>query len=469
MRRLVFTVAVAGLSARAAADEPSRADPTEDKDVDLIPKDLPQDTVERAAAPAPPWTLRTKLFAEEAFTLGAGRGVAVPFPPPLPYDWQNRTSLDLALTWRPNARLAVELSDRLDVIAEDGDRLGSDRLVRNELREAYITWEPVARTYLEAGRINVRNGAALGFNPTDFFKTRTLVGQASLDPSVLSQNRLGTVMVRAQTIWGDGAASLAFAPKLADPAAIASRPVGIDPRFDATNAQNRVLGTVSQNVGDLAAQALLYWEPDRWAVGVNLTQPIGQSIIAYAEWAGVVEADLVARAVAFGRDTGTLPAGATPPIPADDGRALRNDLAVGASWTLATTLTLNLEYHFHQAGLSGDDWDRWFDAGRDHPELAPELWYIRGYAADQREPASRHQAFIRVAWPKALIDHLEIDAFAFVNLVDGSTLSQITASDYLSDAWTLTASLGGYFGSARSEQGSFPQAVTGIAEVIRHF
>jgi len=65
----------------------------------------------------------------------------------------------------------------------------------------YLTWEPAASTYLEAGRINLRNGAALGFNPTDFLKTRTLVGQASLDPSAARQNRLGTAMVRGQKIW----------------------------------------------------------------------------------------------------------------------------------------------------------------------------------------------------------------------------------------------------------------------------
>src|SRR6201999_1263826 len=97
--------------------------------------------------------------------------------------------------------LTLTLSDRLNVFEQDGrEALASDTL-RNDLREASATWQPVVSYYLEAGRINVRNGAALGFNPTDFFKMRSLVGQASLDPSVLRQNRLGTLMVRAQTIW----------------------------------------------------------------------------------------------------------------------------------------------------------------------------------------------------------------------------------------------------------------------------
>jgi len=98
-----------------------------------------------------------------------------------------------------------------------------------------------------------------------------------------------------------------------------------------------------------------------------------------------------------------------------------------------------------------------------------ELWYIRGYAADQLEPMAMHQVFARADWPKAFVDHLELSGFAFVSLLDGSTLSQITASYYLSDAWTATLSFAGNVGSPRSERGSIPQIANGIAEIIRYF
>jgi hypothetical protein len=61
---------------------------------------------------------------------------------------------------------------------------------------------PTRLGHLEVGRINVRNGVALGFNPTDFFKTGSLVDQASLDPTVVRLNRLGTVMTRFQASGG---------------------------------------------------------------------------------------------------------------------------------------------------------------------------------------------------------------------------------------------------------------------------
>src|SRR5262249_41962946 len=153
--------------------------------------------------------------------------------------------------------------------------------------------------------------------PTDFFRPRTLIGQASLDPSVLSRNRLGTFMVRAQTIWDGGSASLSYAPKLGDAPALPGDAGGLDPRVDATNAAHRALAEAGFAGGDLSAQALLSREGGRSKVGVALTSPFGRSVIGYLEWAGGPEKSLVARALAYGARPGTLPAGAPPPIPAD--------------------------------------------------------------------------------------------------------------------------------------------------------
>jgi len=194
---------------------------------------------------------------------------------------------------------------------------------------------------------------------------------------------------------------------------------------------------------------------------------VGQSVIAYAEWAGGWDEDLIARAIDYGRETGTLPRDARPPIPAQTSRSFHDDLAVGGSFTIATAVTVNLEYHLHQGGLSRSDWRRWSAAGRDVPALADELWYIRGYANDQLEPATRHQLFLRAAIPKAF-DRLELDGFSFVSLADGSTLTQVTASYYLSDAWTAAFSASANLGSARSERGSFPQVVSGILQLVRY-
>ncbi len=454
------------LSAGVAAVAPA----AEDSDLDRIPAAAAAPAVEAAPESTAPAHSRraahARLYLEDALTVATLRDPVVPFPPPPPYQWQDRASADLVADWAARASLKLTLSDRVDLVAQEHQTWWSRSTAHNELREAYASWQPRTRLYLEAGRINVRNGVALGFNPTDVFRARTLVGQASLDPSVLSRNRLGTAMVRAQAIGERGSLSLIYAPKLFEPSPLGGNPVGVDPRLDATNAANRVLASASGNAGDLSVQALVYLERRRSKVGLSLTRPLGASVVAYAEGTLGYEADLITRATEYGRQTGTLPPGAPPPIPADPSLGARGDVAAGASWAIAGRLTLNLEYHFHQGALDADDWARWFAAGRANPLLAPELWYIRGYAAAELEPVSQHNAFVRVAWPNAGADNLEVDGFAFVNLRDGSTLNQVTASYAMSDRWTFMLSLSANLGTAQSERGSLPQSSSAIAEIV---
>ncbi len=204
------------LSAVVAAPAPA----VEDSDLDRIPGALAGPAAE---APATPLSRPTRggpharLYLEDALTVASVRAPVVPFPPPPPYRWQDRASADLVADWAARASLKLTLSDRIDLIAQEHQTWWSRSTARNELREAYASWQPRARLYLEVGRINVRNGVALGFNPTDVFRPRTLVGQASLDPSVLSRNRLGTASQKATaetTSTIEGAIHLLVLPTL---------------------------------------------------------------------------------------------------------------------------------------------------------------------------------------------------------------------------------------------------------------
>jgi hypothetical protein len=450
----------------------------EDKDLDLIPKELTTESRPSATTPAPtptpapPSGLRGKFFLEDALTVpSAPRAIPVPYPTAT-FDWQNRTSFDAYVQWQASRQVTVTLSDRVNVIEQNDVALLSRQTLSNNFREGYVTWEPSAGSYLEAGRINVRSGVALGYNPTDFFKTRTLVGQASLDPSVIRQNRLGTLMVRGQELWNGGSATVSFAPKLYDPTPLVQNdPLGVDPRFDATNAAYRLLCTLNLEVADLSPQALAYFELHRSKVGLNVTRTLGDAVVGYLEWAGGPETNLVSRGVAYGKATAAFPSSAPVLPPTAASSVFRNDLAAGASWTIATAATLNVEYHFHDAGFSRSDWTNWFRIGRAgaaSPAVAGELWYVRGYALDQQEPVSMHQVFVRLDWPDALMKHLELTGFAFVDLLDGSVLTQASATYYLSDAWTMAGYASFNLGDGRTERGSFPQLATGILQVTRY-
>ena len=442
-------------------------------DADLIPKSIQEQTPERSRpALLPGGTGR--LYAEDAVTLAVDRAsLPVPLPPPAPSGWENRSSVDLDEQWNLERRVTAVLSDRFNLTEDSQIPLPSSQMLRNDLREAYLTWEAFARTYLEAGRVNLRDGIALGFNPTDFFRPRTLLDQASLDPSVLRQDRLGTLMMRAQTLWGAGSASVAYAPKLYAPDPLSEgTPYGMSPKFDRTNADNRVLGSVSFELASLSPQALVFHEGSQTFLGTNLSRTVGQSIVAYAEWAGGKQQRLAAQALSFGLQTGALPAQGPASIAGATDFRFQSDLAVGASWSGIAKLTINLEYHYHQAGFGGQDERNWFTLGatqRADPIVTEELWYVRGFASDQQQPWARQHLFLRADCSDAFLPHLQLSGFAFVNLYDGSTLTQLAANYFLSDAWTLGAYASASLGALRSEYGSSPQAAGIVLQLRRYF
>ena len=466
---LALLVALIALAPVLAAAE-------ENNDLDRIPPSLqdnaPSETPPASAAPPSP--AHGKYYVEDAFVLSSLRGgLAVPLPPPKPADWRNRTSLDATGQWNFGQGISLSLSDRFNLLEENDFAYPSRQMVRNDFREGYVTWRPAAQNYLEAGRINLRNGVALGFNPTDFFKTRTQVDLASLDPSVIREDRLGVLMLRGQSIWNSGAASIAFAPKLYAPTPVATRPQpGISPMLDRTNAADRFLLSANYDLADLSPQALVYREAGATKLGLDISHPIGQAVIAYAEWAGGRQRNLISEAESYGRKTGTLPPVAPLLPPSNTTKSFRSDAALGASWTSAAKLTLNLEYHYHQAGLSGADERRWFAIGQAQRNFLPvtgELWFVRGYANDQQQPWTRQQIFLRADWTDAFVTDLEFTAFSYVNLYDGSSLSQVSASYYLSNHWTIGAYLSANLGAPRSERGSVAQAGSAVLQLIRYF
>jgi hypothetical protein len=445
----------------------------ENQDLDLIPEAARQPAAP-SAEPSATADARQRIYVENAVTLSSSRPGAS-YPPPAPASWQERAFVDVRREWGLGEGVNLTVSDRLNLRAQDDLAFPSHGTVINDFREGYASWEPLARAYVDVGRINLKSGVASGFNPTDFFKTRAVVEPVSSDPSVQREDRLGTAMVRVQRIWDGGAVTAAFAPKLRHPtplSANASLP-SFDPSFDRTNAQDRLLLKGSFDISkDLSPELLLYHAGDRTTFGGNITKDLGKSVVAYAEWAGGRRGSLIDEALRAGRDTGTLPADAPDALPADPRRSFQNDLSAGASYTTETRITFNLEYHFHQAGFSNRDWRNWFAAGRDNAgasAVARQLWFIRAYADDQQEPISEHSLFLRADWTDAFVPNLELTGFIDTDLYDGSSLAQVTADYYLSNAWTIGVLADADLGRGRSDYGSLPQAVSVLFKVARYF
>jgi hypothetical protein len=457
---------VALLAAPALADE--------NKDLELIPESVQQAPPVPAAEPTTE-DLRQTLYLEDAFILDSLRHTPVPFPPPSPPNWQERLFFDARKEWVLASDLSLTYSGRLNLEAADEVPFPTHEAVRHDFREGFVSWQALPGNYLDLGRINLKNGVAAGFNPTDFFKTRAVVETLSNDPAVLREDRLGTFMLEGQHIGEGSAFSVAFAPKLYDPSRLYnSRTLpSLNPVLDRTNAHDRLLLKGGADLAEgVSPEFLLYHEGNRTEFGANYAHGVGQSTILYAEWAGGRRQSLIADALRYGVDTGTIPGNAPAVIPFDRRTHFQNDLAIGGSYTTPSKIVLNLEYHFHEAGFSRQDWRNWFAIGRAKARVAPvtqELWFIRAYAGDQQEPISIHSIFLRADWQDAFIPHLELSGFANVDLFDGSTFVQAEAEYALGDRWNLGAIASGNFGGRRTDDGSLPQAASLILKLARYF
>jgi hypothetical protein len=447
-----------------------RADSSSDENSDLetIPKNLASRQSPGNGETASS-EITGKSFIESALTCWADKDdLMVPTGESLP-SYQERLSLDLTYEWEATRHLKFDLSDRLNGFAGDTISFPSSGCARNDFREAFASCEIVPQAYLEVGRINIKNGPALGFNPTDFFKTRAQVDLVSIDPSASKEDRLGVLMIELQRLFDGGAFTLAYAPGIQPASRLSTgAPACFDPLFGQTNSSDRLYASLSSDVLGLSPQEVVYHDELGTHFGGSLSKEVSNSMVAYAEWSGVEEKDLSSRAISFGESTGSLPQG-SPIIPQPNtNERFQKDAAIGGSWTSASRLTVNLEFHYHQSAFSEHDFDQWVSLGRSNMRSANELWFIREYASDQQEPLMQQEVFVRLDWQDAFVRYLDLGLVSFVNPHDGSTLSQLSAKYDLSKKWTFGIYVGGTTGGSNTERGSIPWVMNSVFELVRY-
>ena len=368
------------------------------------------------AAPAAGKSKPLRVFAELALGRIAQRQG-------LPALDSRRASLDLVAGFSLAPGWRATLSDRLDHIIPADSGQG-DTL--NSLREAFVSWQQDGGgLIIEFGRINLRQGPAYGYNPTDYFRTGALRAATTADPFALRENRLGTVMLRAQRLWADDSVSLALAPKLADEASTA----GASLDLGATNAHHRALLSWSHKFSDqLSSQLSAYTEQGGWPqLGASATALLSESSVAHIELSSGRTLPLLGQPVVQRRQHGSL----------------------GLTQTLANGLSLTAEYEYNGTAPSQAAWDA---AGAAGP--APLLNYLA--ATQVRQDNAARQAWLLYASKKdAVVKNLDITALLRLNATDSSRLFWAEARYHFGSAdlslqWLLT------HGSALSEFGVLP-------------
>jgi hypothetical protein len=305
----------------------------------------------------------------------------------------SRVALDTRLVRQVDTRLQGRLSVRLDRTSPEDPRLEGPVLT---LREAALAWQDASRSWtLQGGRINLREGPAYGYNPTDFFKTRALRTITTANPASLRESRLGSVMAHAQRLGADSSWSVALSPKLGDRA---SRQ-GLALDLGATNDRARLLLTHgrrwSPEVNSRAV--LLAQEGSAVQIGASGSALLGESVVAHLEWAGGRSRSLLGTAL-----------GAQEPS------RWRDRLAAGATYTTAGGMSWTAEWHHNAAALGRVGWQ----ATAAQSPMALGAYFAE--AAFRQDNAGRNGWFLYVTQRDLLRRGLDLTALVKDNRDDRS-------------------------------------------------
>lgn len=310
-----------------------------------------------------------------------------------------RLSFDFNYDGRPTPGLRAVLSDRLDLVHSSTSP--SEGNV-NTLREAYLSWQASPQEIVDAGRINLRYGAASGYNPTDFFKAGALRTIVSPAPASLRENRLGTVVLQGQKLWSTGSLAAVYSPRL--DGAPSSNASSLD--LGATNPRHRWLLAGSHKFSDAFNPQLLLFggEGTPTQLGLNLSTLVGNATVAWWEYAAGSGRSLVAQALAQ---------------PGDESQQQRT--ALGFTTTTGFKLSLTAEAEFNSAAPDRAQWD----ALRAAAPQAP----LRLLATAQtlQDLPVRRALFFYASWQDMLVSHLDLSAFVRSELVTHSRAQWIEA------------------------------------------
>lgn len=397
------------------------AQPAPDLPDDLEALRLADQAPEMTPAPARNW----QTFAELA--AGASRRTDGRL------ERSHRLSLDFQTEQSLTPALRFNFANRLDLVWPAGKVNGSEERAVHTLKEAYLGTRLDEATLLDAGRINVRNGVASGYNPTDFFRQGAVRSPVSINPTSLRENRQGSVMLRGQRLWDSGSFTALFSPHLHRPPSSN----GLSPDLGATNQSNRLLLAWSQKITPgFTPQFLLYQDGQRpLQAGLNLTTLVNDSTVGYLEWSGGRRTTLLEDALR------------TPP----GERRWRNQLATGLTYTTPTKLSLTAEYQYHGTALNDADWLAL-------PRTAPLAYgpYRNALQAAQETPG-RQSLFFHALWQDAFLPRLDISLMHNRDWADHSRRSWLEAR-YHEGNVEYALQWQGHQGSPWSQFGAVPQA-----------
>ena len=275
------------------------------------------------------------------------------------------------------------------------------RAARLHVDELHAEYAPTPEHFLFAGRRHIVHGRSLGVNPLD-----VAVDPLELDRSKDSNRRRAEI---------EGQDMLGFESFLGDRLTVTG--------YWVPGERALIAGTFTMPEwqSDLTAMVL---DDDRPGVGLSFSRTLGDAVLAYADVA-----------LRRGRDRAVIrpdrrPGAAPGTFVADDGHGSRlyAQSSVGASYTLASGATFNIEHYFDANGYSTGEWNEIArliagnDAARREGRLGelPTGNLLLLGAELGRSTLRRHYGFLRAHIPDLTGRDLTAEANVLHGLADHS-------------------------------------------------
>ena len=434
---------------------------SQDSDADLlagivVPSEKPAFTdvpAEDAGADAPERGLRWRT---EISVTGHDRRQPNPAPPSTLSDSSIRLRFvgegDVAL----GAFGSIRLNLAFNLFDENTATFDLESNARLHVREAYLLTQGENWTF-ELGRNNIRNGAALGYNPTDFFKTQAVEQNVNLNLAGIRDDRRGVGAVRVGHLWDSGAVSLTFAPRMTSGGSWLQDQDIFGLNFATSNPQDRYLLTLTQQVSEgMSPELFVFVDDGDPAVGVAVSTAIGNNWLVYGEATRGRSRNLVDAALASHRSAGALHPALVSAFSDQFGSLYVDRAAYGVSYASPSNFVVNLEHHYNAAGFDAADWREHFAVAntvKDIHSATRQLASIPRFAALTQEPMSEHSAFVRFV-QNELYEDANLTGILLYDLIDGSSSGQLELSYNASERLTVSGRVGSTFGGRETYYGS---------------
>lgn len=345
-------------------------------------------------------------------------------------------SLNESFNIELNTRLRTQISNRKNYQAQNDIRVDVQSLAFSYSTNSTWRWL--------AGRTNIRNGVATGFNPTDWFKAGSQVIFESLDAADRREDRLGVVALEGIWLHAGNLLSFGYRPDLrAKPDTVASDSDIVGLGLDRTNNRDALFVKYAPSPdswNNLSLTVSSLYQNNQPSLGAEVSLVMRNNLVLYSEWFAQRRQNLTHEAL--NAHNGTM--------------RLYHQLASGVTWSVPESIassediSLSVEFHFNEAGLKQSQMASWRQAIKQNDARALR---IAALAGEKQEPLARQQLFGRFAWNDFWDDN-DLSLITTVTPMDGSGFSQLTLSVPILSTSRIEITGYHYFGNSNTIYGS---------------